>query len=93
MAILLICVLSTTLYMGFDAAWRGMQSDVLTQFEDGNLADIWVRGQLADNADRKIAQLAGVEGVQRRVTADADADSLDGDPSIRLYMSEGDAAH
>ena len=88
-AIMLICLLTTALFMGFDATWRGMEQSLLAQFGDGNLADIWVSGQISDNSARKIAMIDGVESAQQRLTVEAETDGLPGEPMIKLLMSDG----
>ncbi|MEA5069930.1 MAG: ABC transporter permease [Christensenellaceae bacterium] len=88
-AIMLICLLSTALFMGFDATWRGMEQNLQAQFGGGNLADIWVGGQISDNSARKIALIDGVESAQQRAATEAETDGLPGDPTIKLLMSDG----
>ncbi len=92
LSILLISMLSTALFMGLDATWRGMWDNVQNQFAQGNLSDIWVNGEISDNDARQIADLHGVKAVQRRVVAEAEARDLDGKPKIKLLMSEGTPA-
>ena len=89
-AIMIICILCTALFMGFDAIWRGMDQNLREQYERGNLADIWVSGQISDNSARKIALIDGVESVQQRVTTEAETDGLPGDPAVKLLMSDGE---
>lgn len=91
-AILIICLLSTALFMGFDLTWRGMDQNIRQQFALGNLADIWVRGEISGNDARKLEMQGGVLSAQKRVTAEGEADDLPGDPQIRLLMSEGEPA-
>jgi putative ABC transport system permease protein len=88
-AIMLICLLTTALFMGFDATWRGMEQILQEQFAGGNLADIWVSGEISDNSARKIALIDGVESAQQRLTVEAETDGLPGDPTIKLLMSDG----
>ena len=88
-AIMLICLLSTALFMGFDATWRGMEQNLQAQFAGGNLADVWVNGRISDNSARKIALIDGVESAQRRVVTEAETDGLPGDPTVKLLMSDG----
>ena len=88
-AIMLICLLTTALFMGFDATWRGMEQNLQAQFGNGNLADIWVSGQISDNSARKIALIDSVESAQRRLTVEAETDDLPGEPTIKLLMSDG----
>ena len=89
-AIFLICMLSTMLYCGIDAAWRGMEQNLGNQFAQCGLADIWVMGRMSDRRARDIASLNGVLDAQRRVSLRATAD-LAGEPSVELYMSDGTA--
>lgn len=88
-AIMLICLLTTALFMGFDATWRGMEQSLRAQFAGGNLADIWISGEISDNSARKIALIDGVESAQQRLIAEAETDGLPGDPTIKLLMSDG----
>lgn len=87
-AVFIICMLSTMLYSGLDAAWRGMEKNLDIQFKQCGLADIWITGQLSDRKARDIADIAGVRDAQRRVHLRAGAD-LPGDPDVELYMSDG----
>jgi putative ABC transport system permease protein len=91
-AILIICLLSTSLFMGFDLTWRGMNENIRNQFALGNLADIWVRGEISGNDARKIERLDGVLAAQKRVSAEGEAEKLPGAPQIKLLMSEGEPA-
>lgn len=88
-AIMIICLLTTALFMGFDATWRGMEQNLQAQFAGGNLAELWVSGQISDNSARKIAMIDGVESAQQRVVVEAETDGLPGDPTIKLLMSDG----
>lgn len=89
LAILLISMLSTALFMGLDATWRGMRVSVQRQSALGNLAELWVDGEISDSDARQIADLPGVKAVQRRVVAEGEAKELDGKPKIKLLMSDG----
>ena len=90
-AILIICLLSAALFVGFDATWRGMEWNIQNQFQQGNLADIWVRGLLSGNDARKIGRIDGVASVQKRAVAEGEAEGLPGGPAVKLLMSEGEA--
>ncbi len=87
-AVFIICMLSTMLYSGLDAAWRGMERNLNVQFRQCGLADIWITGQISDRKARDIANIPGVMDAQRRVHLRAEAD-LPGDPTVELYMSDG----
>ncbi len=89
-AILIICLLSTSLFMGFDLTWRGMDQNIRNQFALGSLAGMWVRGEISGNDARKIERLGGVLSAQKRVTAEGEAENLPGDPQIKLLMSDGE---
>ncbi len=88
-AILIICAISIALYVGIDAAWRGMERNLQDQFERSDLADLWVKGAVTDRTVRDIAAIEGVERAQRRVTVRMDADGLKGNPHVLLLMNEG----
>jgi putative ABC transport system permease protein len=87
-AVFIICMLSTMLYSGLDAAWRGMEKNLSVQFRQCGLADIWIAGPLSDRKARDITKIQGVIDAQRRVHLRASAD-LKGDPTVELYMSDG----
>ncbi len=87
-AVFIICMLSTMLYSGLDAAWRGMEKNLQNQFEQCGLSDIWIMGGLSDRTALDIAQIEGVADAQRRVRLRASA-KLPGEPDMDLYMSEG----
>jgi hypothetical protein len=53
LAILLISMLSTALFMGLDATWRGMRVSVQRQSALGNLAELWVDGEISDSDARR----------------------------------------
>ncbi len=89
-AIFIICMLSTMLYCGIDAAWRGMERNLDAQFKQSGLANIWIIGRISDRKARDIAEIPGVLDAQRRVRLRASAD-LNGEPAIELYMSDGTA--
>jgi putative ABC transport system permease protein len=87
-AVFIICMLSTMLYSGLDAAWRGMERNLNVQFKQCGLADIWITGQMSDRKARDITAINGVLDAQRRVHLCVSAD-LPGDPTVELYMSDG----
>ena len=89
-AIFIICMLSTMLYCGMDAAWRGMEKNLQAQFEQSGLADIWIMGQVSDRKVRDITAMKGVMDAQRRVHLRASAD-VPNEPDIELYVSDGAA--
>ena len=89
-AIFMICMLSSMLYCGIDAAWRGMEKNLDAQFAQCGLPDIWIMGQVSDRKVRDIAALPGVQDAQRRVHLRATADRS-GEPTVELYMSDGPA--
>lgn len=87
-AVFVICMLSTMLYSGLDATWRGMERNLNVQFKQCGLADIWITGRMSDRKARDIANIPGVLDAQRRVHLRASAD-LPGDPDVELYMNDG----
>lgn len=89
-AVFFICMMSTMLYSGIDASWRGLANNLQEQFSQCRLADIWVIGSMSDSTVRDIAALPGVKDAQRRVHVRGSAD-LENDPTVELYMSEGPA--
>ena len=92
LAILIICVLSVTLYMGIDATWRCIERSVRKQFLASDMADLWVNGAMGDRSARDIGKMQGVKAAQRRVLLDGEAKELKGAPAFTLVMNEGDAA-
>lgn len=90
LAILIICALAIILYMGLDASWRAIDMDLTEQFEQSNMADMWVSGQLSERSLRDIAALPGVSQAQRRVGATFDAPALDQSPTLTLVANEGE---
>lgn len=90
-AVLIICMLSVTLYCGIDSCVQGIERNLDMQFSATNLADIWVSGELSDRKAAEIAALPGVSDAQRRVSIRATVQSLPGEPELDLYMSEGPA--
>ncbi len=88
-AMLILCTLSVTLLLGINAAARGMDLGLARLFDESNLAQLWVSGEISDQTAREIANLPGVSDAQRRVRLRAKAD-LPGDPKLDLYMFDGD---
>lgn len=89
-AVFLICLLSVTLYMGIDSAWRGMEVNLNMQFEACSLGEIWVSGEISDRMTENIAALDMVEDAQRRVVLRSTARKLSGEPKLDVYMADGD---
>ncbi len=89
LSILIICTLAITLYVGIDATWRAVEMDLEAQFQHSNMADIWVYGELSDRTTRDIMAIPGVTDAQRRLMVTAQADDLQGEPTMPLFMSEG----
>lgn len=85
----IICTLSVTLYCGIDAAWRGMERNLDSQFDACNLADIWVQGEVSDRQAQAIADLPGVADAQRRVSLRATVKSLPAEPKLDISMTDG----
>lgn len=88
-AVFIICTLSVTLYCGIDAAWRGMERNLDSQFDACNLADIWVQGEVSDRQAQAIADLPGVADAQRRVSLRATVKSLPAEPKLDISMTDG----
>jgi len=91
MAVLIICMLSVTLYCGINGSAMGMQKCLDEQFAVCALADIWIAGEISDRRAKEIAALPGVLDAQRRVAGRATVKNLPGEPELDLFMSDGDA--
>ena len=91
LAVLVICMLSVTLYCGINGTAMGMQKCLDEQFAVCRLADIWITGEISDRQALEISRLPGVVDAQRRVTGRAKVKSLPGEPELDLFMSDGDA--
>ncbi len=91
LAILIICVLAVTLYMGIDATWRCIGQSVDDQFAASDMAHIWVQGAVSDRHVRDIETIEGVKGAQRRALVDFKAEGLEGEPTFGLITNEGEA--
>ncbi|NLG24788.1 MAG: ABC transporter permease [Clostridiales bacterium] len=89
-AVLILCALSVTLWLGIRGAAEGMERSLLSLFAQSELADLWVSGQVSDQMARRIARLPGATDAQRRVRLRVEAD-LPGDPKMDLYMYDGGA--
>lgn len=89
-AMLILCTLSVTLWLGINAAARGMELSLQRLFSECNLSDLWVSGGISDHTARQIASLPGASDAQRRVRLRVKAD-LPGDPKLDLYMYDGTA--
>jgi hypothetical protein len=73
-AMLILCTLSVTLLLGINAAARGMDLGLARLFDESNLAQLVVSGEISDQTAREIANLPGVSDAQRRVRLRAKAD-------------------
>ncbi len=89
-AMLILCMLSVTLWLGINAAAQGMDQGLNALFERSGLADLWVSGEVSDHRARDLAALPGARDAQRRVRLRVKAD-LPGEPKLDLYMYDGDA--
>ncbi len=89
-AIWIICTLAMTLYVGIDATWRAMEHNLDIQFQQSNMADLWVHGAVSDRTVRDLEAIDGVALAQRRVRANPEAQTLTGEPVVALYMADGD---
>ncbi len=89
-AMLILCMLSVTLWLGINAAARGMDIGLTRLFDESNLANLWISGAISDQRAREIARLPGAMGAQRRVRLRAKVD-LPGDPKLDIFMFDGDA--
>ncbi len=90
-AIWIICTLAMTLYVGIDATWRAMEYNLDGQFARSNMADLWVYGAVSDRTVRDLTAIDGVAAAQRRVRANPEAQTLNGEPLVALYMADGAA--
>jgi putative ABC transport system permease protein len=89
-SMLILCMLSVTLWLGINSAAMGMEQGLVGLFAESRLADLWVSGEVSDQTARKLAALPGALDAQRRVRLRVKAD-LPGDPKLDLFMSDGDA--
>ncbi len=89
-AMLILCTLSVTLWLGINAAAQGMDRGLSALFARSSLADLWISGEVSDHRTRDLAALPGATDAQRRVRLRVKAD-LPGDPKLDLYMFDGDA--
>ena len=89
-SMLILCMLSVTLWLGINEAAMGMDRGLAGLFSESNLADLWVTGAVSDHTARELAALPGALDAQRRVRLRVKAD-LPGDPKLDLYMFDGDA--
>lgn len=89
-SMLILCTLSVTLWLGINAAARGMERSLDALFASSNLADLWVSGSVSDSTARSLSALPGVLDAQRRARVRVKAD-LTGDPKLDLYMFDGTA--
>jgi len=91
MAVLVICMLSVTLYCGINGSAMGMQKCLDEQFAACRLADIWIAGEISDRQAREISILPGVLDAQRRATGRATVKNLPDEPELDLFMSDEEA--
>lgn len=89
-SMLILCMLSVTLWLGINEAATGMDRGLERLFSESNLADLWVTGAVSDHTARELAAQPGALDAQRRIRLRVKAD-LPGDPKLDLYMSDGDA--
>lgn len=89
-AILIICMLAVTLYAGIDATWRCIDRELSRQFDEGRVADLWVRGEVSDRTVRELEAIPGVESAQRRAAVEFTADDLNTRPRMMLIMNDGE---
>ena len=91
MAVLIMCMLSVTLYCGINGSAMGMQRILDELFAATHLSDLWIMGEISDRQVMEIARLPGVSDAQRRVRGRATVRNLPGEPELDLFMSEGPA--
>ena len=90
-AILLLCALGTWVFSGLDGTWRMIDLSAETYFEQGNIADFWVNVQSASRADvENLRNVAGVETVQSRFSAEFDTPDLGEDVSLMVHAYDGE---
>lgn len=88
-AMLILCTLSVTLWLGINAAALGMDRGLNSLFAESDLADIWVSGEVSDHRALDLAQLPGATDAQRRVRLRVKT-NLPGEPKLDLYMCDGE---
>lgn len=91
LAMLLLCALGTWVFSGLDATWRMLDLSIETYFDDGNLADFWVKGASFTKQDlSRLSRLAGVEAIQPRTTLVADCPELGEDVTAAVNAYDGE---
>lgn len=88
LAILIICMLAVTLYVGLDATWRCIDADLTGQYQQSNMADLWIKGEVSDRTVRDIQSMEGVQTAQRRISEEFEAKELKDSPKITLIANE-----
>lgn len=91
LAMLLLCALGTWVFSGLDATWRMLELSIESHFEQGHLADAWIksasftRGQLL-----QLQHIDGVERTQARVSMELDTPDLGDSVSVQVEAFDGE---
>lgn len=91
LAMLLLCAMGTWVFSGLDATWRMLDLSIESHFEEGHLADAWLKGASFTQLQlRKLKHVKGVQDVQARVSLELDAPNLGNDVTVQLEAFDGD---
>lgn len=90
-AMLFLCAMGTWVFSGLDANWRMLEASTETYFEQGRLADFWVKGSAFTKQDMtRLAHIPGVENTQARISLEMDCPDLPGDVTLAVSGYDGE---
>ena len=93
LAMLLLCALGTWVFSGLDATWRMLEKSIETHFEQGHLADAWIKSASFTRSQLlQLARIPGVEKTQARVSIELDAPDLGDGVSVQVEAFDGEMA-
>jgi len=85
-SIFLMALLGVFVYSGVGSEWNGLQRTSDEYYVETNLADAWMYGSDYSEKDAvAVADVDGVNGVERRLTLDSIAD-FDNKPTVTLHF-------
>ena len=91
LAMLLLCALGTWVFSGLDATWRMLDLSIESHFEQGHLADAWIKSASFTRSQLlQLAHIPGVDGTQARVSIELDAPDLGDSVSVQVDAFDGD---
>ena len=91
LAMLLLCALGTWVFSGLDATWRMLERSIETHFEQGHLADAWIKSASFTRTQLlQLARIPGVEKTQSRVSVELDAPDLGDGVSVQVEAFDGE---